>query len=72
MTYGNMGLGHTRMATNGNVSLANAHPYVSFHGRFSIVHRGMIENYESINFFLSKQGFKFYSETDTEVLVKAI
>jgi glucosamine--fructose-6-phosphate aminotransferase (isomerizing) len=45
---------------------------VNFHVRFSIVHRGMIENYESIKIFLSKRGFKFYSETDTEVLVKAI
>jgi glucosamine--fructose-6-phosphate aminotransferase (isomerizing) len=42
---------------------------VSFHWRFSIVYSGMIENDESIKKFLSKQGFKFYSETDPEVLV---
>lgn len=69
---GSIGMGHTRWATHGEVNLKNTHPHLSYDGRFALSHNGVIENYLKIKTFLEKQGYKFYSDTDTESLVNLI
>ena len=69
---GNMGIGHTRWATHGEPNDKNSHPHVSNSKDLHIVHNGIIENYFSIKQELIEEGFNFYSETDTEVLVNLI
>lgn len=69
---GTIGIAHTRWATHGGVTEANAHPHVSLSGNLAICHNGIIENYRELKNELEKTGVEFTSETDTEVLAHLI
>ncbi len=65
---GTIGIAHTRWATHGKPSQENSHPHMDNSKTFSVVHNGIIENFNELRNFLTQNGYTFYSQTDTEVI----
>ena len=69
---GTIGIAHTRWATHGKPSTENSHPHTDMSKQIAVVHNGIIENYSELRDFLQKNGYTFYSQTDTEVIPNLI
>jgi glutamine---fructose-6-phosphate transaminase (isomerizing) len=70
--FNGIGIAHTRWATHGEPSTDNAHPHFSYDGKVAVVHNGIIENYKTLKANLEKEGIKFVSSTDTEVIAHLV